>query len=293
MMKFRVISEYRHRYPVAMMCRAAHVSKSGFYAWMSRPVSKRETQTEALKVHVRLAFEGSRKTYGSPRIHRELVDKGHQVGRKKIAKLMRLMGLQGRIPKRFKKTTDSDHEERIAENILNRNFETEMPNEAWVGDITYLRTWEGWVYLAVLIDLFSRRVVGFALDEEMPAELCIEALHKAKRQRSPGPGLVLHSDRGSQYASKAYRAELSQMKAVQSMSRKGNCWDNAVAESFFSTLKTELIYRHTWKTKAAVERAVVEYIEKFYNTQRKHSANGLVSPVDCELEFMRQPAVAA
>jgi putative transposase len=288
------IREHRHQFRVVMMCRVAKVSTSGFYAWLAgREPSKREKNNEALKVHIRVAFQRSRKTYGSPRIRRDLVEDGHRISRKRVARLMKSMGLQGRAPKRFKHTTDSKHDKRIAENLLQRNFDVAAPNQVWVGDITYIRTWEGWVYLAVLIDLFSRRVVGFALDDEMPAQLCIEALQMARRARAPGPGLMAHSDRGSQYASDAYRNELREMDAVQSMSRKGDCWDNAVAESFFSTLKTEMVHRRSWVTKADAEQAVYEWIEEFYNPQRRHSANGLVSPVEHELRFISRVELAA
>lgn len=293
-MKFEAIRDNQDRFPVVLMCRLADVSTSGFYAWFGgRPASERAKFDDALKVHIRIAFRRSRGTYGSPRIHHELAEAGHNVGRRRVTRLMRSMGLQGRVPKPFKATTDSKHSERIADNVLQRDFSTDAPNTVWVGDITYIRTWEGWVYLAVLIDLYSRRVVGYALDDQMPAELCIEALSRATRSRRPATGLVLHSDRGCQYASRAYRTELSKIGAVQSMSRKGNCWDNAVAESFFSTMKTELIYRQPWTTKAAAERAVCDYIDRFYNPVRRHSSNGFVSPIEHELCFASRARLAA
>jgi len=286
-MKCRAIEKYSRRYSIRMMCRVLDVSTSGFYAWRGRTASARAKEDERLRVHIRVAFRRSRETYGAPRILKDLRDDGFKVSKKRVARLMREEGLVGRAPRRFKKTTLSEHGEGYAPNLLQRNFVIDEPNRAWVGDITAIRTWEGWMYLAVLIDLYSRKVVGYALDDEMPAQLCVDAWTTAARRRRPGPGLVCHTDRGSQYASKAYRAALDDVGAQQSMSRKGDCWDNAVAESFFSTLKTELVCRRSWPTKVGLKEAVRDYIDEFYNPQRRHSANGGLSPVAYEVRSMR------
>lgn len=292
-MKYQAIEKNLRRFSVVMMCRLLKVSRSGFYEWRTpSKTSNRKKKDDELAVHIRTFFKRSRKTYGSPRILTDLKEEGFDVGRKRVARIMQSEQLQGRIRKAFKKTTDSKHDNGYAPNLLNRNFKTFAPNEVWVGDITAIRTWEGWLYLATTIDLFSGKVVGYALDDEMPTELCLDALKMARNLRSPRPGLMCHTDRGVQYASKAYRAALAEMGAVQSMSRKGNCWDNAVAESFFSTLKVELIYRRTWPTRNELTAAIKDFIENFYNSQRRRSTNGNLSPVAFELDYMRTSKAA-
>ena len=235
----------------------------------------------------------SRSTYGSPRIHGELQAQECAVGRKRVARLMRAQGITARLPRRYRCTTDSQHTLAVADNLLNRSFTVHRPDVAWATDITYIWTWEGWVYLAVVIDLFSRRVVGWSMAEHMRTALVLNALTMALGHRVPEGELVHHSDRGSQYASDAYRTALRDHGITCSMSRKGDCWDNAVVESFFGTLKTELIHRRSWPSRRQVRLAVAEYIELFYNRQRRHSFLGYRSPAEFERMFETEAAVAA
>lgn len=266
-------------YPVTVLCRCLQVSKSGFYAWCGRPMSSKAHRDVTLTSLVRASHAGGRKTYGSPRIHRELRLGGERVSRKRVARLMRQEGLYGLRKRRFRKTTDSAHRLPVAKNLLDRQFAPELPNQAWVADITYLWTSEGWLYLAVVIDLFSRRVVGWAIDDNMRTPLVLSALRMAVQQRRPLVGLLHHSDRGSQYASHEFQKYLSSCGIVCSMSRKAECWDNAVVESFFGTLKQELLYRQSWKTREVTRVAVAEYIMCFFNLKRLHSTLGYLSPV--------------
>jgi transposase InsO family protein len=264
------------------MCRVLRVSPSGFYAWCKRPEAPRVRRDRALTVVIADAHRQSRGTYGSPRVHAELKDLGFSVGRNRIARLMRLAGLEGVRPRRFVTTTDSKHEAPVAKNLLGREFDVDAPNRVWATDITYVRTWEGWLYLAVVIDLYSRRVVGWSTAEHMRTELVLDALAMALRQRVPDGDLVHHSDRGTQYASDEYRRQLSAHGITCSMSRKGNCWDNAVVESFFATLKVELIDRQRWATRRAAGDAIDEYIAGFYNCDRRHSHLGYLTPTAYE-----------
>jgi len=269
---------------VAAMCRVLKVAPSGYYAWVLRPQSARSKEDDRLKVHIRASHKGSRKTYGSPRIQKDLKAGGLRVGKKRVARLMRDEGLRGHPPKKFKRTTDSKHTKPIADNILDRKVaEVSRPNEVWVADITYIWTAMGWLYLAVIIDVFSRRVVGYKLDDHMRAELVVDAYKNAINARDVEVGrLMHHSDRGSQYASDALRVELKKHDVTLSMSRKGNCWDNSVAESFFATLKKELIHRQHWLSKGQVTAAISDYIGAFYNRERRHSSIGFMSPADYE-----------
>lgn len=280
-------------FPVAFMCRQLGLSPSGYYAWERRGVSRRRQEDEGLIPKIRESHRASRGTYGSPRIYDDLKDQGETVGRHRIARLMRENGITARPLKRFRKTTDSNHDLPVAPNLLKRNFEAARPNQVWVGDITYIWTGSGWTYLAVIVDLFSRRVVGWALDDNMRAKLVLKALEKAVGLRQLERGLIFHSDRGSQYASAAYQKALAAAGITPSMSRKGDCWDNAVAESFFSTLKRELVSKCYWLNKKAVQMAIHEYIEAFYNGRRKHSTNGNLSPVEYERCFQCHAAMAA
>jgi transposase InsO family protein len=281
---YRFIEAEKVNWPVRLLCRTLGVARSAYYEWSAEQPSERDQQDAVLAVHIRAMHRRSRGTYGSPRIHADLVAEGHDVGRNRVARLMRDLGLSGTPKRRFKGcTTDSDHDDRVAENVLERDFTAERPNQAWVGDITYLPTNAGWVYLAVLIDLFSRKVVGWALASHMETELCLEALHRAVVTREPDRGLLHHTDRGSQYTSNAYQAALTSLGAVPSMSRKGNCWDNAVAESFFGTLEQELVNRsEAWADEEECRAAVSDYIHAFYNAQRRHSTLGQHSPVEFE-----------
>jgi transposase InsO family protein len=288
-MRFKFIHAEKVNHSVTALCRVMLVATSGYYAWARRPESTRAKQDILLRSKVRASHAASRRTYGSPRVHVDLRAEGFGVGRKKVARLMREEGLQGRAKRGFQRTTDSNHDLAIAPNTLDRNFAVDAPNTAWVTDITYVHTWEGWLYVSVIVDLFSRRVVGWSADEHMRTELVTSALQMALGRRCPQDGLLHHSDRGSQYASGDYRQQLWDNGIVCSMSRKANCWDNAVAESFFATIKKELIHRHPWPTRLAARDAIANYIEMFYNPHRRHSALGYVSPA--EFERCHQPTV--
>lgn len=278
-----MIRAEKANFPIVFMCRQLGLSTSGYYAWDKRPVSQRQKDDERLIPKIRESHRQSRGSYGSPRVYDDLRDQGEPVGRHRVARLMRENGITARPLKRFRKTTDSNHNFPIAANLLGRNFDVDAPNKAWVGDISYIWTASGWTYLAVIVDLFSRRVVGWSLERNMRSELVLKALEMAKGHRHILPGLIFHSDRGSQYASSDYQKALSAAGIIPSMSRKGDCWDNAVAESFFATIKRELVSKCYWQNLKAARMAIHEYIEVFYNRRRKHSTNGNLSPVDYEV----------
>ncbi|MCU1281317.1 MAG: Mobile element protein [bacterium] len=284
-MRFRCIEAEKANYPVGMMCRVLKVSRSGFYAWRQRPESRRRIRDRALTVRIRAVHAQSRRTYGSPRITAELRDAGEAVARKRVARLMREEGLYGRRPRRFVRTTNSAHSSPVAANVLARRFAVGETKRVWVGDITYLATAQGWVYLAVLLDLASRAVVGWAVSDKIDVSVAAAALDMAL-QRSEPPDLH-HTDRGIQYACDAYQRELEKHKIAGSMSRKGNCWDNAVAESFFSTLKTECVEHRVYASLADARAALFDYIESFYNRRRRHSSLGYRSPADYEREILK------
>jgi putative transposase len=265
-----------------MMCKQLGVSRSGYYAWKRREPSQRQREDAVLVDKIRTIHTESRGTYGSPRVLDDLKEGGFEVGRRRVARLMRENGITGSPYKPFTRTTNSAHGLDVADNVLNREFTVEAPDMVWATDITYVRTWAGWLYLAVVIDLFSRRVVGWSMATHMRTDLVMGALKMALGRRVPGPDMVHHSDRGSQYASHEYRGALRDNGIQCSMSRKGDCWDNAVVESFFATLKKELIYRRPWPTAEAARAAIAEYIEVFYNRKRKHSTLGYVSPAEYE-----------
>jgi transposase InsO family protein len=290
--KFRFINAEKAYFPVAWMCRRLEVSRSGYYAWCGRPEAAHDKRDQQLAVRVAAIHAESRGVYGSPRVHAELKGDGEAVGRKRVARLMEEQNLSGKLPRRFVRTTDSSHGLPVAKNLLGRQFSVPEQDKVWVGDITYIGTWEGWLYLAVLIDVCSRRVVGWAMADNMRTELPLEAWRMAVGQRCPDGDLLHHSDRGSQYASGDYQKALSTEGATCSMSRKGNCWDNAVAESFFATLKSELIYRAAWPTREMARAAINEYIACFYNSRRRHSALGYMSPMEYEAA-LRSEAKAA
>ncbi len=279
----------------ARACALLSVSRSAYYQWSTHIPSARARQDAQLDVRIRRIHHESRGTYGAPRVHRQLRREGIRCGRKRVARLMSRCGLAGRSRRRFKTTTIADPAaETVATDRLGRAFEPASLelDQAWVGDITYLRTWEGWCYLATVIDLASRRVVGFAIADHMRASLVCDALKMALIARRPQAGLIFHSDRGSQYTSSAFRALLASSALVQSLSRPRQCWDNAVAESFFATLKTELVYRQSWPTRHAARLAVFEFIEVFYNRRRLHSALGYHSPAEYEAQRLRPPTAA-
>lgn len=289
-MRFAFIATEKACYPVALLCRVLQVSRSGYYAWHKRPAPTRTRQDQVLGLEVAAIHARSRGRYGSPRVHAELRERGQPIARKRVARLMRAAGLRARERRRFRCTTDSGHAMAIRGNLLAQCFAVAQPNTTWVTDITYLWTLEGWLYLAVILDLFSRRVIGWALSERLERGLALAALAMALKQRQPSSGLLHHSDRGSQYASHEYQQLLAQHGILSSMSRRGNCWDNAVAESFFATLKLELVYQTRWRTRAEARAAVFEYIELFYNRQRRHSALGYLCPSEFEQRHLEPVA---
>lgn len=284
-MKYACIQANRAEFPVSLMCRVLGVSRSGFYAAQRQGPRQKERSDRRLLVEIRSVHRSSKRRYGSPRVHEELKARGICCGRNRVARLMREDGLRAKKKRRFRTTTDSNHAHPIAPNHLARQFEVEAlgdVNQVWVGDITYLPTREGWFYLAVVLDLKSRAVVGWAMKNSLEASLATDALTMALFRRKPGRELMCHSDRGVQYASGDYQAILRQHEIQCSMSRKGNCWDNAVAESFFATLEWELIEGSDWHTHEEAKRAVFEYLEIWYNRQRRHSSLGYRTPAEYE-----------
>jgi len=267
------------------MCEVLEVSRSGFYAWRSRPESERSKHHRELVSEIKSIYaHRSMRCYGSPRMHRELVARGKPCSRNTVARLMRAHGLAAKTRRRYKATTDSTHSLPLADNVLGREFEQEQPNRVWLADITCIWTLEGWLYLAAVMDACSRKIVGWSMDRRMPAGLVLSALRMALGRRCPdqSASLLHHSDRGSQYASRAFQEMLREHGITCSMSRKGNCWDNAMMESFFATLKKERVYHETYATREAARQSVFEYIEFFYNTRRRHSALGYLSPEEYE-----------
>ena len=266
-----------------VLCQTLEVSRSGYYAWRSQPVSGREERQRALVLQMRsIHGERHKQCYGSPRMCRELRSRGVRVCENTVARLMRQHGFRAASVRKFRPTTDSNHGRAVSENVLKQDFTATRPNEKWVADITYLWTQEGWLYLAAVEDLYSRKVVGWSLGERLTSELVTDALRMAIGRQWPGKSLIAHSDRGSQYASAAYQELLASAGITCSMSRRGNCWDNAPMESFFATLKKELVYQTSYATRAEARRSVFEYIEVFYNRERRHSALDYVSP--CQFE---------
>ena len=287
-MKYAVIAAHVRLFSVAFMCRVLGIAPSGYYAWLKSPPSKKSMRDDVLLTHVRAAFKASRRRYGSPRVHADLRAAGHRVARKRVARLMRQDGLRARHRRRFVRTTQSKHKFPIARNVVARQFEVSAPNQVWVSDLTYLRTQTGFVYMAVVLDLFARRVVGWNVSRDLDAGLAVEALRRALALRSAPRGLIHHSDRGVHYACADYRALLESHGIKPSMSRKGDCWDNAVAESFFSSFGFELEFDANWHDVHDVERAAAEYIDGFYNPRRRHSHNSYLSPIDFEHQFVQQ-----
>ena len=265
------------------MCRLLQVGRASYYEWLTAQPSLRFQKNQELTAAIKALFFGSRCTYGTRRIKAALLQLGLKISRRRIGKIMKKEQLSCKTKRKFRNTTDSNHKQAIAPNLLGRDFVALAPNEKYVGDITYIHTQEGWLYLAVVIDLFSRQVIGWSMKGHMRDTLVNDALLMALWQRKPKAGLIWHTDRGSQYASNSHRQILADHGVLQSMSRKGNCWDNSVAESFFHTLKTELTYHFNFKTKEEAKKAIFEYIEVFYNRQRLHSANDYYSPVEYEL----------
>lgn len=294
-MRYQFIKEQAGSFAVAVLCRLLAVSRSGYYAWLTRPRSARAQENTTLIGHIRAAFEASDRTYGSPRLWLELREQGLRCGENRVARLMHGAGIRAETVRRFQVTTDSNHSLPIAPNLLNRQFGAEEADRRWVADITYIWTKEGWLYLSAVLDLFSRRVVGWSLQPTLETGLVLEALAMARLQRRPAAGLLHHSDRGSQYASGRYQQRLNEAGMVCSMSRKGDCYDNAVAESFFATLKKELIHRRRFDTREAARCAVFEWIEVWYNRRRRHSSLGYLSPAQFEAQQVgkQQHSIAA
>jgi hypothetical protein len=283
--RFAFIDAEKAVFPVAALCRVLEVTRQGYYAFKARPPSERARDDAELQRRVRAVHADSRSTYGSPRVLRALHRQGVRVGKRRVERAMRSMGLTARNKRRFRVTTAANPKHRVEPNVLARDFTAERPDTRWVTDITYVWTDEGWCYLAVILDLFSRSVVGWALDATLATSLPLRALDVAIRRRRPIAGLLHHSDRGCQYTSADYRAALRALGVTVSMSRKGNCWDNAVAESFFATLKNELIHGRRWVSRLELRAAVFEYIEAFYNRRRLHSSLGYKTPAEVESAY--------
>lgn len=283
-MKYLFIEKHQLNYVVRDLCQALGVSRSGYYAWQVRQARGEDPQLKALLEHIRRIHKMSRRTYGSPRIHAQLKAEGFHYNRKRIARLMRLKGIVGQRKHRKVRTTNSRHDYPVAPNLLNRGFQAEQANQKWVADFTYIPTREGWLYLAVVLDLFSRKAVGWSMKPEMTTELVEDALKMALYERQPDPGLLHHSDRGSQYASDQLRKILDDHHISVSMSRTGNCYDNAVMESFFSTLKCEWVAFQDYQTRTQASRDIFSYIAGFYNRTRLHSTLGYRSPDQFEAD---------
>ena len=272
----------RSLYPLKVICRLLEVSKSGCYAWKRRPKSRRRIDNEVLLIEIRRVFVEHDSNFGSPRIWDDLKKANIPCSQNRVARLMREEGLVGIQRRKFKATTNSKHNWPVAPNLLERKFNVDEPNKIWVSDITYVWTWEGWLYLSFVLDLYSRGVVGLAMSERITDDLTQSALKQALGRRDPSAGLIHHSDRGSQYASGDYQALLKRHEITPSMSRKGDCWDNAVAESFIHTLKVEKINRYRFKTRDEAKSKIFEYVEMYYNRKRTHSSLGYLSPFDYE-----------
>jgi putative transposase len=289
-MKYGFIREQQKTFPVTVLCKVMQVSTSAFYAWAKTPedtdkkILQKQLEAKAIEL-----FEENKNVYGSRRLSEAFIKEDIQVGRYKARQLMKKLGLKARYPKRFKVTTDSDHNEAISPNLLNRQFDVAAPNKVWTTDITYVWTLEGWLYVAIVIDLFSRQVVGWSIADHMRTSLCVNALQMAFWRRKPESGLMHHSDRGSQYASHEYRSHLGIMRMQQSMSRKGDCWDNAPTERFFRSLKHEQLNYEKFRTKESAKLSIIDYLA-FYNGKRMHSTLSYQSPLEFEREFYKKTA---
>ena len=282
-MRYQFVHDHSRCFQVRRMCRVLDISPSGYYAWLRRPESRRVREDRRLLVEIKAIHKENRGVYGSPRIHAELKDRQMYHGKKRVARLMRENGIRAKQKKKFRATTDSRHSYPVAPNLLWRDFSASGPNQKWLADITYIWTREGWLYLAAIMDLFSRPIVGWSMSRRMTKKLVLEALEMAVGRRRPEPGLIHHSDRGSQYACGDYQRTLNGHGMVCSMSRKGDCWDNAPMESFFHTLKTELVHHRDYQTRNQAKTDIFEYIEVFYNRSRRHSSLGYMAPAQYEM----------
>ena len=279
-MKYAFIAAHEKEFPIRLLCHVLEVSESGYYAWRKRAPSERKRTDEELGKRIEDAYQKNRQVYGSPRIYAELKEQGVHCGRKRVARLMRERDINAKSKRRKIKTTDSRHDNPVAPNILDRDFTADAPNTKWVSDITGIETSEGWLYLAAIVDIYSRFVVGWAMGKERDEQLITNAAVMALSRRRPGAGLLHHSDRGSQYTSQGYQDLLKEHGIEISMSKKGDCYDNALMESFFGTFKEACVERHTLKTRSEARQVIFEYLEVFYNRQRKHSSLGYVSPAN-------------
>ncbi len=287
---FGFIAAKRAEHSIALMCRVLEVSRSGYHAWVARRPSCRRLEDERLIGRIREIHAENKKVYGSPRVHAELVlGDGERLGRKRVERLMRQAGISGLLTKKWKATTIRVPGVRVADDLLDRDFTAEAPDQRWVADITYLRTWKGWLYLVAVQDLYSRRIVGWSMADHMRTELVTDALHMALAHRRPAPGLIWHSDQGSQFVSLAFGQQARAAGISQSMGSRGDCYDNSVAESFFATLKKELVNRRSWPEKSELRSEIFDFIEVFYNRRRRHSTLGMRSPVDYENSTRSDP----
>jgi putative transposase len=289
---FRFIDAQKANYPVSVLSKVLKVSRSGYYDWKKRPPSRRSQEDVSLTSKIRQIHERSRETYGSPRVHAELRAIGIRCGRKRVARLMRKAGLKGCLRGRKKRTTRRDGSTMPAADLVHRDFTTGGPNRLWVADITYVKTDEGFLYLAFVLDAYSRKLVGWAMESYLRTELVVDALQMALWRRRPSAGLIHHSDQGVQYTSLSFGKRLEEAGLIPSMGRVGSAYDNSMAESFVATLKTELLYRERWRTREAVKIAIFEYLEAFYNRRRLHSALGYKSPTEFEEGRMRETTAA-
>jgi putative transposase len=289
-MRYTFIKEHRQQWRVVLMCKVLEVAVSGFYHWLKRPVSKRSQENEKLTEQILRFHCASRYTYGSPRIYKAMKGAGHRVSENRVARLMKLKGIRGKAKRKFKTTTTSKHQRPRVENLVKQDFQTSQPNKLWVSDITYIATLEGWLYLAVILDVFSRKVIAWAFSDRLTDALVLAAFNMAKQQRSTKNNLIHHSDQGSQYASTDFQAGLQTLNITQSMSGKGNCYDNTLAESFFATLKTEEADSTPYETRQHAKTSIFSYIETFYNSKRRHSSLNYLSPNDFESVYLAKVA---
>lgn len=288
-MRYAFVKEHRQVWSIALMCKVLEVAVSGFYHWLGRPPSKRSQENEKLTEQILMFHCGSRCTYGSPRIYKDLKAAGYRTSENRVARLMKQKGIRGKAKRKFITTTTSKHQRPRAENLVKQNFTMPEPNKLWVSDITSSATLEGWLYLAVILDVFSRKVIGWSFSERLTDNVVLTALDMAKQQRQTRTGLVHHSDQGSQYASLDFRSSLQELGITQSMSGKGNCYDNALAESFFATLKTEEADT-PYETRQQATTSIFSYIETFYNPKRRHSSLTYLSPDDFERLYLAKVA---
>lgn len=289
-MKYEFMQGYEGKFSTERMSKMLGVSRSGYYRYAKRKPSQRLLEEERLIMKIKAIYEASRQTYGSPRIHAELKDQGETCSRQRVAKLMKKAGIMAKMTKKFKVTTKANPKAKAAPNLLEQNFTAEHPNRRWAADITYVWTLEGWLYVACVLDLFSRKIVGLAMEERMTDDLVIAALEQALIHRSPSGDLVHHSDKGSQYTSRNFQKVLAQYHITASMSGTGNCYDNSAMESFFHTLKTEHVYFERYQTREQAKKSIFEYIEIFYNRQRRHSTLGYKTPLAFEENYKQQSA---